>query len=305
MTSKTILTLLLVFPAVHCTEQQAPPVDAAAETTRLRAELSAERKRNELERQYIDEATKTINVVHDRLMTLQPLETTLRDVQRNKVEGVAMTPTQREDMLAAIDAVEQSLKRDTKMLEEFRARTQNAEVKVAGLEQTIAKLQTIAEAKNEEIAELRQSLQEMAETVTSLQQAHESDQSELARKTDELRHLTEQLATANSRVYEVRYLRGTVRDLVRQGVLVESRRFLRRPAISLTQDLRFEQFETADLRDLRTVPVAGRSNAITIYPKRPPAAFHIAAQSGNSAELIIDDPGVFWQTRFVVVASDQ
>lgn len=305
MTSRTLVALLIAFQALHCTEQPAPQPDAAAENARLRAELDAERKKNELERQYIDEATKTINVVHDQLMTLQPIETTLRDVQRNKAEGVAMTPTQREDMLAAIDAVEKSLQSDTKMLEEFRARTQNAVAKVAGLEETIAKLQTIAEAKNKEIAELRQSLQEMSETVTSLQQTHESDQSELARKTEELRRLTEQLAAANSRVYEVRYLRGTVRDLVSQGVLIESRRFLRRPVISLAQNLRLERFETADLRELRTVPVTGRSNAITIYPERPPASFHIAPQGGNSAALVIDDPGVFWQTPFVVVAADQ
>lgn len=300
-----LLAALFGILFIHCeTETKPAQPDASAEIAQLRAQLEAEKKKNALEQQYIEEATKTINTVHDQLMTLQPIETTLRDVQKNKAEGVAMTPTQREDMLATIDAVEKSLQNDTKMLEEFRARTQNAEGKVAGLEETIAKLQAIAEAKNKEIVELRESLREMSEKVTTLQQTHESDQSELQKRSDELAATTEQLHRLTAQLYEVRYLRGSVADLVTQGVLLESRHFFRK-SVALAPNLRVEQFDTADSRGLHELPVAGRSGAITIYPVRPPSSFHIAGDGPNAATLVIDDPNVFWQTRFLVVAVDR
>jgi chromosome segregation ATPase len=212
--------------SIGCNPEPGPAQpDLRAENRELHAQLDAERKKNMLEQQYIQEATKTINTVHDQLMTLEPIETMLRNIQNNNAEGVAITPSQRDDMLTAIDTVQNSLQNDTKMLEEFRARSQNAEGKVAGLEETISKLQAIATTKSNEIAELRESLRKMSESVTSLQQTHESDQSELEKTTAELRRLTTQLAETTAHMYEVHYLRGDVATQVTQGVLHETPRF--------------------------------------------------------------------------------
>lgn len=301
--NRVAIAALVAVLSMRCETPPSPP-DFRAENSQLRVQLEAEKKKNTLERQYIEEATKTINSVHDQLATLQPIESTLRDVERNKAEGVAISPTQREDMLAAIDAVQQSLQNDAKQLEEFRARTQNAEGKVAGLEETITKLQAIANAKNKEIAELRESLRQMSDTVTTLQQKHESDQGELEKTAAELRRLTSQLAETTTRMYEVRYLRGTVGALVRQGVLQETRRFFRR-TVTLAPNAPLEQFETGDSRALRELAVEGPRDTITLYPPRPVVSFHIVPQNGNSSSLVVDEPDVFWQTRFVVVAVDR
>lgn len=221
------IVALLALLNIHCDTRQGSSVqpNLTAQNNELRAKLEAERKKNTLEQQYIEEATKTINSVHDQLMALQPIETTLRGVERDKVESVAISPTQREDMLAAIDAVQQSLQNDMKLLEEFRTRTQNAEGKVAGLEETISKLQAVADAKSKEIAELRESFRQMSETVTSLQQTHVSDQMELEEKSAELRRLTTELTETNAQLYEVRYILGSADGLVLQGVLQETRHF--------------------------------------------------------------------------------
>jgi len=300
--------LLVMIVAAGCAQREAriaPASTADAELQKVRAELASEEQRSELERNYIEDVTATINAVHAKLEAISPIESSIRATQRDVEGGAEVTPTQREQIFQSIDAIRQQLEADARALSDYRNRSAPFEGKIAALEETIVRLQSAVETKSREISALQQSLDQMTQQVAVLKEERVRDQRELERKNAELRQRDQDLAALTAQLHEVQYLVGDVQDLVRRGILIQTRRFLRRAETTLAPNADRRHFVPADARSLREIALSAPPPRVKLFPPRPAGSCRILPRTGTSSVLVIDDTEAFWRVPFVVIALDQ
>lgn len=303
---KRLLVLLLF--AAACTNEQASsprPSSASEELKQVRAELDEERRRSDLQRAYIEDVTATINAVHGKLDTITPLERSIRAAQRDAEGGAPMTPTQREQLLQSIDTIRKQLEWDAQALAQYRTRSAPFEQKIGALEETIVRLQTAVEQKTQEISSLHESVERMTRQVEVLREQRARDQREIERANAELETRNQEITDLTVRLNEVRYIVGDIQALVKRGVLRQNRRFLRRAETALAVDPDRSQFAVADSRTLREIAVAAPSARVKIFPARPAGSYRLVAKSATSSVLAIDDPTVFWNVPYAVIAFEK
>ncbi|MGH9420846.1 MAG: hypothetical protein ACRD3J_12790, partial [Thermoanaerobaculia bacterium] len=111
------------------------------------------------------------------------------------------------------------------------------------------------------------------------------------------------LATAErDRAYVL--IDGT-RALVKMGVLLETKRFLRAPLVSLTPSPDMSVFKTIDIRQDKELAIPIAAPLVHIYPGRGKDSYRLVQKPDGTSTLLIEVPDRFWLTRYLVVSMDK
>lgn len=277
---------------------KSPPVDVQA----LQKQLAAERREAALQRQYIEDATRTINEVQDQLLKLEPLEKDLRRLGVEAEGGRRMKASQREAILSKIAVIKSALEADTLRLAQFRSRNAAFAGKIEAFEQAISRLETAIADKNKEIAGLHKSVSQMTKQVETLRKERAANLEEIERQRGEIVQKAEELEQAASERDRGYVLIAGTRELVARGVLIETKRFLRRRVVSLSAEQDTALFSAINIRQDREFALPGSAQRLTIYPPRAPSSYRLVAQQDGTSTLTINDPDVFWLSRYLVVS---
>ncbi len=281
-----------------------PPKVPAVNVQALQKQLAAERQEAALQRQYIEDATRTINEVQDQLLKLEPLEKDLRRLSVEAEGGRRMKATQRDAILSKIAAIKTALEADTLLLAQFRNRNAAFAGKIGAFEQAISRLETVIAEKNKEISGLQKSVSQMSKQVETLRKERTANLQEIERQQGEIVQKAEELKQAESDRDRAYVLIAATRELVERGVLIETKRFLRRRVFSLSPEQDTAVFNAIDIRQDRELAVPGSVQRVKVYPTRAPSSYRLVAQQDGTSTLTIDDPDQFWLSRYLVVSID-
>lgn len=287
-------------------EAAAPPPKApAADAQALQKTLDAERQEATLQRRYIEDATRTINEVQDQLLQLEPLEKDLRSLGVDAEQGRPVKATQRDVVLSKIAAIKTALEADAQLLAQFRSRNAAFAGKIVAFEQAISRLETAIAEKNKEISGLQASVSRMTRQVETLRKERTANLQEIERQQSEIIQKAEELKQAASERDRAYVLIAPIRELIERGVLIETKRFLRRRVFSLSPEQDTAMFKAIDIRQDREFALPGSVQRIKVYPTRAPASYRLVAQQDGRSILTIDDPDQFWLSRYLVISVDQ
>ena len=282
-----------------------PPKSPAVDVQALQKQLAAERREAALQRQYIEDATRTINEVQDQLLKLEPLEKDLRRLGVEAEGGRRMKASQREAILSKIAVIKSALEADTLRLAQFRSRNAAFAGKIEAFEQAISRLETAIADKNKEIAGLHKSVSQMTKQVETLRKERTANLEEIERQQGEIVQKADELKQAESERDRAYVLIAGTRELITRGVLIETKRFLRRRVVSLSAEQDTAVFSAIDIHEDREFSLPGSVHRVKIYPTRAPSSYRLVAQQDGTSTLAIDDPDQFWLSRYLVVSVDQ
>lgn len=282
-----------------------PPKSPAVDVQALQKQLADERREAALQRQYIEDATRTINEVQDQLLKLEPLEKDLRRLGVEAEGGRRMKASQREAIFSKIAIIKSALEADSLRLAQFRTRNAAFAGKIEAFEQAISRLETAIADKNKEIAGLHKSVSQMTKQVETLRKERTANLEKIERQQGEIAQKAEALKQAASERDRAYVLIAGTRDLIERGVLIETKRFLRRRVVSLSAEQDTAVFRAIDIRQDREFVLPGPLQRVKIYPTRAPSSYRLVAQQDGTSTLTIDDPDGFWLSRYLVVSIDQ
>jgi chromosome segregation ATPase len=305
---RRIICIAAVIIAVFaCAKRETPkkgPTREAVSISALQKELAEERRMSALQRRYIEDATRTINEVNERLLDVAPLTADL-----NRITGTEgrrrMKKTERTEILAKIDAVKSALDADAKLLADFRARNASFAGKIDALEQMIVRLDQTIGNRNDLIAKLQASIGKMAGEVDALRKERTAAQAELDRRQTELSQKDLELQKITAERDKAYVLIEKRSRLVELGVLTGNKRLLRRTTFTLAKEPDLSKFRTIDIRNEREFQVAGTAPKIQLYPARSESFYHLTRNPDGTSSLTVDDPDRFWLIRHLVVSVEE
>ncbi|HEY0158244.1 MAG TPA: hypothetical protein VGF28_13260 [Thermoanaerobaculia bacterium] len=300
------LATLIAIITLACAEEETPVRPPATPDYRklsqqYRQELEDERRRSSLQRAYIEEVTKTIDAVDERLATVDAL---VKDPIWQRTEpGTPSASTSRAQLLARLDDMQTHLAADAMMLDQLKARNATYDGKIATLENSLSRLRSAVGKKNKEITVLRASVRDLRKQVAQLQTAREDDQQKIQDTETRLVSAGTELQKASDQLHTVYYVVGRTDVLVADGVLLAQRRRFRRPLISLSETLVPRTLTSADRRTLTEIPVPGVESRVRFFPEKPPqGSCQFIAISAKESRLLIKDSEAFWRFGFLVIA---
>ena len=173
------------------------------------------------------------------------------------------------------------------------AQLRKANLRIEGLEKTIADLQTRLGEKGEEIVALKEQLDRREAEVAELQERVEVQNErieELASETSELQ----------GRMNTVYYIVGSEREL-RNAQIIDKQGFIGR-TVTLAKGGNLDCFTRADARLLEELPIGHKR--VQVVTSHPEDSYRLVTGADKVvASLVILDPEPFWESsRILVVA---
>ena len=178
-------------------------------------------------------------------------------------------------------------------LQRTAAQLRKANLRIEGLEKTIADLQTRLGEKGEEIVALKEQLDRREAEVAELQERVEVQNErieELASETSELQ----------GRMNTVYYIVGSEREL-RNAQIIDKQGFIGR-TVTLAKGGNLDCFTRADARLLEELPIGHKR--VQVVTSHPEDSYRLVTGADKVvASLVILDPERFWESsRILVVA---
>lgn len=292
---------------IACQERPAPqpaaPPDPQLQAAynRAKSELDDERKRNELLKVYVSEATKTINDVQDKLTSIGPIQGTITQKTQDPELRTSFSESQRQALLGQITNMQLELKQSAHAITEFKKKESAFSEKVAGLSATIDRLQTMVTQKTREIAELRQTVATLSIEVERLQTEQREDRALIAARQQTIEEKQRDVARLNDQLNTAHVAIGTVRDLIAQRIVIQVGRIRRSRRVS--PDLDPAKLTPIDTRTTSEFIIPAAMDRIEVISVHPASSFRIEARAGVGTALVVEHPETFWQFRYLIIGT--
>ena len=257
----------------------------------------AEEQRDSLERVVVDKDSlleavfADINSISENLEAIKTREKVL--TLDGTGEGAPRPVDQIQRDIATIDRLLQENKARVVSLQRTAAQLRKANLRIEGLEKTVADLQTRLGEKGEEIVALKEQLDRREAEVAELQERVEVQNErieELASETSELQ----------GRMNTVYYIVGSEREL-RNAQIIDKQGFIGR-TVTLAKGGNLDCFTRADARLLEELPIGHKR--VQVVTSHPEDSYRLVTGADKVvASLVILDPERFWESsRILVVA---
>jgi septal ring factor EnvC (AmiA/AmiB activator) len=297
---------VLVIVVMACDERPAPPQAAPdpqlqAEVARTKGELEEERRKNELLKVYVAEATKTINDVQEQLAKIGPMQGAISTRTRDPELRGSVSAGQRQVLLRQITDMQAQLQQSAQAIAAFKERESGFVEKVTELSETIDRLQTTVEEKTREIDALHKTIASMSVEVERLKSEQRENRAAIAAheqtiqaRDRDVTRLTEELNTAHVAI-------GSVRDLLSQNIVVQVGRIRRSRRVS--PDLDPTSLTPIDIRTTSEFVIAAPANRVEVISTHPVSSYHLESRSGVGSALVVDHAEEFWKFRYLIIGT--
>jgi predicted nuclease with TOPRIM domain len=233
-------------------------------------------------------------------------------ISQNTSGGTEVQTSAREQITGDINAIYQMLQKNREMVASLRAKLKNSEaglkganIKIAELETMIDNLTKSIEAKDAEIADLKDQLTKMNIKVTDLG----NQVTNLSTNVDNLsaenqakqKALEEKTAALNTAYYIV----GTTKELKDKKIIDKSGGFIGLGrSKTVTEDFDKTYFTKTDITTLNEIPI-NKKKAV-ILTNHPTGSYKFESASKKSVDkLIILNYTDFWsRSKYLVIAAD-
>lgn len=275
--------LLLLFLMVSCNRH-------AEEVDRLQEENEALRSQMDQKDENIDGYFSELNQIEENLQIIKEKENI---ISRQAIDDVEFGVSQQDRINEDIQLIGELMEKNRMLIASLNNRLRNADTRIAGFEEMIARLNATIEEKEIEIQLLREQLGKMNLQVDFLTARVDTLEWEAQQKT---RMLEQQTMEMNRAYFAI----GSNRELRDQNVISREGGFL---GIGRTERLstRFNKdfFTRIDItRDFEISIHGNRPELITVHPSD---SYEIKNEEGISV-LHIKDPEAFWAaSRYLVI----
>jgi hypothetical protein len=255
---------------------------------------------------YILDVTRTIDEVHNELLSIIPaelqIEQTVIDVEQKQI-----AVTRRTQLLGDLDKLSSHFASQRMRLDLLQTRLQNASVRMTSLEQTVSHLRTAVSARENRIADLQEKLGEVSKRVRRLEKNVLTKEREIAGQNEVIAERNTLIGAHEEKIKEMdserhrAYLRyGTMEELEgMQLVTIVRKGVLRRRTPQLVGKYQPSSFDPIDIRSTSfSIPYPSARLALLTAQ---PASSYAFVETAEGSRLEIRDPS-FWDTaRYVVV----
>ncbi len=287
---KVITALFLGVLLVSCTGRT-----SRAELEAQSAELSTELASKD---SLLNDVFASLNDISSNLTAIKDREGIITAAASPEIPNE--TRAQISQDIAAIDELLQQNRRSLERLQGATEQLRRANVRLGELETLIANYTKQIADKDADIAELRDALESMQIQVAELNISVETLEGQSAALREERQTLSEQVLSQDERLHTVYYIVGSDRSLREAGILERSSGLFSGASV-LSDDASLEKFTRIDSRELDRI-VVGRRRA-SIATSHPAGSYRLVEEGNVLQEVVITDPGRFWETSKVLVIS--
>lgn len=257
----------------------------------------AEEQRDSLERVVVDKDSlleavfADINSISENLETIKAREKVL--TLDGAGEGAPRPVERIQRDIATIDRLLQENKARVASLQRTAAQLRKANLRIEGLEKTIADLHARLGEKGDEIAALKEQLEHRETEVRELQEQVEV-------QTERIEELASERSELQRRMNTVYYIVGSQREL-RNAQIIDKQGFIGR-TVTLAKGGNLDCFTRADARLLEELPIGHKR--VQVVTSHPEDSYRlVTGEDKVVASLVILDPERFWESsRILVVA---
>jgi chromosome segregation ATPase len=301
-----VLAIVTMTMATACEEQRAaqpaaPDPQLQAEVTRTKSELEEERRKNELLKVYVAEATKTINEVQEQLASIGPMQGSISTRTRDPELRGSFSAGQRQNLLRQITEMQQQLQQSANVIAEFKERESGFTEKVTELSQTIDRLQTAVAEKTLEIDALRKTIASMSVEVERLQSEQRENRAAIAAQEQTIQERDRDVVLLTDKLNTAHVAIGSVRDLMAQKIVVQVGRIRRSRKVS--PDLDPTRLTPIDVRTTSEFVIAAPKERVEVISTHPVASYHLENRAGVGSALVVDRADEFWKFRYLIIGT--
>ncbi len=239
----------------------------------------------------INAVFEDINAISDNLSLIKARE--------NIISAAAAGETGRRPLeeikgdIAAIDRLLQDNQAKIASLQHSAAQLRKANVRIAGLEKTIADLNSRLSEKNGEVAKLRADLTQKGVEVAGLTE-------QVATQTAKAETLSVEKTQLQGQLNSVYYIVGAENEL-RDAQIVDKQGFIGRTLV-VNKNGSLESFTAADARLLSEVAVGHKK--VTVVSTHPEDSYQLVTNADKVVvKLVITDQVRFWEASKILVVS--
>lgn len=226
---------------------------------------------------------RTISEIQNSIDTLKMQAGILKE----KTEMKADTGT----IVADIRAVGNLIIRNNRALSRLEVQLRSSDKKNAGLTSLMEHLSKELNEKDTEIVAIQRRLAQTNSSLLTLINQFNDSINTLAEQRAEIGRMQTEINT-------VYYTIGTEKELKKAGVITKKGGFIGIGRVAtLSQDMNKSEFNSADLTNLREIPLGGKF--VKLVTSHPSDSYKITSSSAE--KLVITDPATFWsQSKYLV-----
>ena len=285
MMKLNLLLLLGFFSMLLSCKSDAPSTEENQEIARLRNEIRQLEMQNSEKDLLIDESLSLFNEIQENIARIQHKELEIRFLS----EGGANNPQQKEWMLQELQNIQFLREENAKKIKALNAQIKGKEAQIGQLYQMIESLQERIISQDELILNLRNLLVNQDEDYSKLFDAY-MEQTEIA-------------ATTRRELAKAYYVYGSLDELKKNNVVVQSKGFIGMGKKSSLKDgFNEDYFTPIDKFENKKIQIIGKK--IQIISDHPSASYKIV-DNGNNKTIDIVNPYEFWKiSKYLVVIVD-
>ncbi len=252
-----------------------------------------------------------LNITQTDAATLNEYLAAFNEIQENlneikRKENIITLSTQQGDELSGstvdqitedIQTIYQLLQENRQKLEQLKKKLKAAGYQNAQLKKTIELYEEQLKQKDEEIARLRQKLEEMNIYVGQLTSQVDS----LTSTVDTLQHITQQqqqtIQEQDIALHTAYYVVGTKDELKAHNIVTREGLLSK---LSFNTEAELSYFVKIDIREVNEIPINAKS--VEILTKHPSSSYELITSGKTVTKLKIKNPDEFWKfTKFLVI----
>ncbi|MDP6909187.1 MAG: hypothetical protein QF371_06765 [Flavobacteriales bacterium] len=205
-----------------------------------------------------------------------------------------------DDIIEDMMLIYNNMKRTRDQLETMEKKLEQSTISSEKLKRFVAKLKLDLQAKEEEIAGLKEGLAEaniyidkLMASVDRLALENERRVQVIQKKNLELMKKEEELQTGY-------WVSGTTKNLRERNIIDKEGAFLGMGGVKVvSEDMSLEDLEEVNIQEVTEIPIsAKKAELVTSHPKH---TYEFVGEGKKIEKLVIDDPEAFWQNSKVLV----
>lgn len=245
----------------------------------------------------LNEVFRAMNTIAENLTAIRTRENILA---LGDGDGVNRPAEQIGDDIAAIDRLLAQNRAKIASLEQSALQLRRANVQIEGLERMIGNLNAEIRTKDGEIARLKERLTSADMEVETLRTQVTEQSEQIERLADERQTLQIEVEDKTERLYTVRYVVGSQRELL-DAQIIRKTGFIGR-TMSVRENCNLDSFTKSDSRFLDEIPLGFRNvKLVTVHPED---SYRLEVDEEKRVRALeILDPDRFWESSKILVIS--
>jgi chromosome segregation ATPase len=282
---KLIICLFLTVLTYSCTSENSDSKQDGQDLTKLKNELRRLEKENAEKDALIDQSLGVFSEIQENVAKIQHKENEIRLITEKGVKN----GTQKEWLLQELKNIQFLREENSRKIKQLDKQLEGREALIGQLYQMLESLHEKLVAQDALIAELQNSLEHQDEDYSKLFDAY-VEQGNLAEN-------------ANKELSKAYYVYGTLDELKKNNIIVQSKGFIGIGKKSALRDgFNEDYFTPINKFDKKKIQIIG--NKITLISDHPSASYEIISQ-GNNKIINILNAYEFWKiSKYLVVIVD-